>query len=297
MSQALTDLSRDLADLVQTASKDVAGVDARASGFLWQPGVIVTAAGAAEHRRRIRITLPDGSTAAAELAGRDPGLDLAVLRCDTAPAPSLVHHEGELRPGQMILTLGRSHDTGPRASMGILSSVAAGWRNRHGRKIDPFLRLDAALHPGSAGGPVVDAASGRLIGMAVNTFSRFSVVAVPAAVIAKAVRQILESGGVARGYLGVGLQPVRVLGISGIEPRTALILINVEPESPAAAAGFLLGDVVLSIEGHEIEQPDDVIAFLEPERIGQKLEVEIVRGGERRTLSVTVGAQPRQEGC
>jgi S1-C subfamily serine protease len=293
MNSALTEFSNRLADIVEQTSRDVVAIDTggrfAASGLLWEPGVAATTCQLLGDVSRVELTLADGSKRPAEVAGRNTALDVAVLRYgDSSSSLPDRRPERTLRAGEIVLVVGRSPDTGARAAMGVLSSVSGPWRTHRGLKLDQFLRLDVALHPGSSGGAVVNTA-GQVIGLATQAFSRFSVVAIPARTVERVVRQVLSVGKAVRGYLGVGLQPVRVSATAGIQERSGLILVSVEREGPAAKAGLLLGDTLLSINGTPVEHTDEVLDFLDPEWIGRTLQLELLRAGALMRLELCVG--------
>ena len=242
MENLLAALSHELAAAsTKPANPSSRCMDARvaSSGVLWQPGVVVTADHTLRREEDIRVTLPGGKTVPAEIAGRDPGTDLAVLRISAGATPAVrIEANLALQPGNLVLAVGRSQDTGPVAAMGVVSSVSGPWRTWRGGKIDQFLRLDLGLYPGSSGGAVIDA-SGPFLGIATGGLSRTSALAIPGATIARVVHPLFENGHIARGYLGVGFQPV---GIP--EHRKGLIVLSVEAQSPAGQAGLVIGDVL-----------------------------------------------------
>jgi len=289
MENPLIALSHELASLAERAGPGVVAVHGRpripSSGILWRSGVVVTADHALRREEELRVTLPDGVTVAAELAGRDPGTDLAVLRLQ-AEAPAW-----KMQPtpacGHLVLAIGRSADTGINAAMGVVSSVSGPWHTWRGGKVDQFLRLDVGLYPGSSGGAAVDAA-GRLLGLATSGLSRTSIIAVPSITIARVVDELLDKGHVARGYLGVGLQPIALP-----EPRRGgLIVLSVEPDGPSARAGLVLGDIVVAVDGKSIPRIEDLQEALGSGSAGKTLKIALLRGGQPLDLAITVGERP-----
>lgn len=290
MANELAALSRELATAVEAAAKYVVAVHARprfsSSGVFWKPGVIVTAEHTIRREDEIAVTLPGGDKVPATLAGSDPGTDLAVLRVPGAglgappPAPAIA-------PGHLALSLGRSHDSGVNATMGIVSAVSGEWRTWRGGRLDHYIRLDLTLYPGSDGGLVINTA-GETLGVATSALSRIAGLAIPAATVGRVVEQILARGHVARAYLGVGLQPVELP-----DHQKGLIVVSLEPAGPAAKAGMLLGDIVTSVAGTAVGDTDDVQAALEGHAPGSAVAVGLVRGGEPRALSVVLGERRR----
>ncbi len=295
MGHELKELSNAIAGAVAKTGGSVVAVNARqrisSSGVVWRPGAIVTAEHAVRRDDEITVTVANGSTIPATLAGRDAGTDLAVLKADFGDLPPLDPAPAEeLRAGQIALVVGRGAETGVNASMGVVSAVAGPWRTWRGGMLDRFIRLDASLYPGASGGAVVDA-EGRAIGIATGGVSRIAGVAIPLSTVARIAEQLLSSGRVSRGYLGVGLQPV-VLG--GGRAR-GVIALSVEPGGPADAAGLLVGDIITAIDGRPVADTDDVQAALGTEAVGRKLELTLVRGGAPATLGVTAAERPRRE--
>jgi S1-C subfamily serine protease len=292
MSTELAAFSSELAAIVEKSAPSVVAVHARprfpSSGVFWRPGVIVTAEHTIRREEEITVTLPDGSNAPATLAGSDPGTDVAVLKAEF-PAPPLKTAAGAT-PGQIALTIGRSPDSGVNATMGIISAVSGDWRTWRGGRLDQYIRLDLTLYPGSSGGAVVNTA-GETLGIATSALSRIAGVAIPSATVNRVVDQILSRGRVSRGYLGVGLQPVELVP----EQRKALIVLSLAPEGPAASAGVLMGDILVSLAGASVSDTEDIQTALESHPVGTKVEAGIIRGGVAQTIEITVGERPRRE--
>jgi S1-C subfamily serine protease len=182
--------------------------------------------------------------------------------------------------------------------MGVVSAVGPAWRTWHGGEIDQFVRLDLAVYDGFSGGPLVDAA-GRVLGINTSALARAGAVTIPAATVDRVVDQLLAGGRVRRGYLGLGSQPVRLPeavrgALDGQD--TGLMLVALEPASPAEQAGLLLGDIVVSLDGRPTRDIDDVLSALAGDTVGRTLEARVVRAGALQMLRVTVGESPAREG-
>lgn len=302
---ALQSLSNDLAGAVERAGNGVVAIHARhripSSGIVWRPGVVVAASHTVKHDRDVAITLPNGARARATIAGRDAGTDIVVLRLDEgAPVePVELAPEDALRVGALVLAVGRPGTDGVTTSLGVVSAVNGPWRTWSGGEIDRFVRLDLSIYDGFSGGALVDAA-GRVLGMNCSALARGMAVTVPAATVTRVVDALLTRGHVARGWLGVAMQPVRLsptlAGRLGIASGRGVLLVQVEPDGPAERGGLMLGDVVVSIDGTPIESPEDVAPFIGAGRVGSALDVRVVRGGGEQHVSVTVGERPRREG-
>ena len=292
MANELAALSNELAAAVEQAGKTVVAVHARprfsSSGVFWRPGVIVTAEHTVRREEEITVTLPDGRNAPATLAGGDAGTDLAVLKADWA-GPVNNRSAAAPAPGNLALSIGRSEDSGVNATMGIISAVSGAWRTWRGGRLDHYIRLDLTLYPGSSGGAVINT-GGEIIGIATSALSRIAGVAIPAATIDRVVDEILTRGHVARGYLGVGLQPVELP-----DHQKGLIVLSLEPQGPAANAGVLIGDILVALGGGAVSDTEDIQLVLEKYAVGQPVDAEVLRGGDSRKILVTVGARPRRD--
>jgi len=291
---ALSVLSNDIADLVERISPHVVAVQARrsfySSGVVWREGIIVSAAHTIRREEDISITFGAAEQAKAKLVGKDAGTDLAVLavdRSDIRPVTSAGSENPRL--GDIALIVGRSPNSGPNASFGIVSAVSGPWRTWRGGQMDQYIRLDAALFAGSSGGAVVDQ-TGRVLGIATNVLSRVAGLAVPAATIDRVVALLLKKGGVPTAYLGVGLHPVPIpesmqQKLSVKEPR-GLMILAVESGSPAEHAAMLIGDIILALDGVGIGDLENVQSLLGPDRIGSPVHLKIVRGGELKEITI-----------
>jgi len=292
MENELVALSNELAGAVEQAGRAVVAVNARprfvSSGVLWRPGVIVTAEHTIRRRDEIGITLPDGRTTSATLTGRDGGTDLAVLKlAENGTPPATFGSTDTLKPGQVVLSIGRSPDSGVNATMGIMSAVSGPWRSWRGGQIDQYLRLDLTLYPGSSGGAVVDTA-GRVLGIATSALSRIAGLAVPVSTVNRVVDELLATGHVSRGYLGVGLHPVSLP-----DSRTGLIVLSAEADGPAERGGVLIGDVLVALGGKPVRDTDDIQSVLGAGAVGKPVAARIVRGGQAIEITITVGERPR----
>jgi S1-C subfamily serine protease len=301
MSNTLSDLSNYLASAVDRSSRSIVTVHGRpripSSGIVWRSGLILTADAALRRDEDVRVTLPDGKTVSATVKGRDGTTDLALLSCDTGPAAPVRFSDGVLKPGQIVLTVGRTVDTGPIATMGIISGVSSEWQTWRGGKLDQFVRLDVSIYPTSAGGAVVDV-EGNIFGIVAAGLSRSSVIAITRPTIDRVAEILSTKGHVARGYLGIGLQSVAIPETLKqqlkIEQDTGVMVLNVEGGSPAASAGVLLGDVVLSLGDHPITDPEALHAALDSSAVNKQLSLGLLRGGALLQLAVTAAERPRK---
>lgn len=295
MSEALQALSTAMAGLVEHAGAHVVRVDGRnrmaASGIVYGAGgVIVTAHHVVERDENVSVGLPDGRAVAASVVGRDPATDLAVLRVEAGELAEAVWVEaGELRVGNLMLALGRPGQT-VQATLGVVSALGGAWRTGAGGEIDRYLQTDVVMYPGFSGGPLV-AADGRLAGVNSSALARGVSVTIPSGTVKRVVETILAHGHMPRGYLGVGIQPVRLDAAmqEAQGQQTGLMVMSVEADSPAAAAGLLMGDVLVTVDGEPMRQLDDLQALLAGGRAGRQVAVRFIRAGALQEASVRVG--------
>ena len=302
MANSLVALSEQIASTVEQAAQSVISVHARhrfdSSGVHWSPEIVVTADHALRRDEGIRVTLPDGSKADAELVGRDPGTDLAVLRVKGLGIPVISKDENPaaIIPGGIVLAVGRSKDSAV-AAFGVISNISGPSQTWRGGKLDQVVRLDLSLHPAGAGGAVVGA-SGKLLGMATPALSRVSVFAIPLSTVARVTDNLVAHGRVPRGYLGVGLQPIAIpehlRSKLNLANSTGLIAISVENEGPAGRAGMSIGDVLLELGGRPTQRTEDVQEVLSSESVGKKIQARILRGGNAVELEITIAERPRK---
>lgn len=291
MSNALIDLSNDFANAVEHAGRSIVcvreGGRAGVSGTIWRDGLVVTAEHTIRGEQEVTITLPDGSSSTGAVVGRDPTTDLALLRPKTNLAANADFADAaQLRVGHFVLAVGR-RPKGLAASHGIISALGAEWRTWRGGRVDHWFRLDLVPFTGFSGGPLVDAA-GKIIG--INTSgARQSIMTIPAATVDRVVSQLLAKGRVARGFIGVALQPVQLPGTGAAgKTRRGLLIIMVEPGGPAEKAGVIVGDILVGVSGSPLSDASDLQNALDPEQVGKTVQLQVLRGGKAHDITVTV---------
>jgi len=291
----LASLSSELADVVERVGPSVVRVDdgsrLTATGVIWSAdGVIVTTSHGVERDEELAIEQGGGARSPATLVGRDPDTDLAVLKVSAAGLPAVqTASPEEVRVGQIALALGRPGDSGLQATIGILS---ARLETQSKGQAEYILNTDAVLYPGFSGGPLVDA-SGRVVGINNLLFGRGKGVALGVPTVAHIVEAILAHGRIQRGYLGVRTQLVTLPAhlLQTLNQERGLLLVQVEAGSPAEQGGLLLGDALLSINGHTVQDVDELRRHLRSLQAGHTAALRILRGGEPRDLSVTLGVE------
>lgn len=292
----LTALSDAMADAVQKAGAATVLVDGRrrfpASGIAYAPDLILTADHVLEREEEIRVVLPDGTRLDASVAGRDPGSDLALLRLSSAVASVGEPAPQEARLGQLVLALGRPTPDGIQASLGVVSAVGGPVRFGRGGLLERYIRTDAIPYPGFSGGPLIDS-SGRVLGINTSGLARGASLAIPVAQAWKTAEILAKHGSFRRGYLGVRSQPVEIpvsqQAVLGRSQETGLLLVAVERGSPAEKGGLMVGDILIGLAGQPVGDPDELLAHLSGEVVGRPTPVEILRGGQRQVITVTIG--------
>jgi S1-C subfamily serine protease len=283
-------ISTEFANLVESAGKRVVGIQGSrrrgSSGIIWGPGAVVTAEEPIRDDDELHLTLPDGNTVAASLAGRDPGTDIAVLRAEIPNAPAAPTAATELRLGGLALAVGRRKE--PVVRVGILAEMGEAWHSIRGGRVDRLLRLDLTLDLVAEGGAVIDAA-GALIGMGVLG-PRGRVLAIPAETIARVAPRILSEGTLGRGYLGLGLHPVP----GGAAGEPGVIVISLDPEGPGAKAGVLVGDVIVAWNGEPIRRLRDIFRRLGSDVVGTEITLGVLRAGARTEVTLHAGKRPQR---
>ena len=290
----LSELSDSLAEIVENVGPAVVRVEARrrvpSSGTVWaSDGTIVTADHVIEREEDMRIGLPDGQTVAATLVGRDPTTDVAVLRVQTSLKAPAWGQLDAARVGHLVLALARPGRT-VRARLGIINALGDAWRAPTGGGIDRYLETDVAMAFGFSGGPLVDT-TGKVLGLNTSGLLQRAALTVPVPTLRKVVETLLTHGRIRRGYLGVGAHPVRLPGElrQQLGQETGLILVSIDPGSPAERGGLLLGDVIVALDGRPARHLANVMERLSADSLGKALSVRIIRGGRVQDLSVVIG--------
>jgi len=293
-TSTLSELSSQLASAVGTASNAIVAIHARrrvpSSGIVWRDGVIVSASHTVRREDEIPLTLPNGDSTVAKVAGRDSATDLIALRVEGTKSYVAPRADASsLRVGSLVLAVGRP-GRNVSASFGIVSAVGEGWRTWQGARIDRVLRLDLAVYDGFSGGPLVDP-SGAVLGVNNSALARGTPLALPAAAVDRVVDELLDRGHVRRPFIGIAVQPVAlsasVVKQHGLNGDTGLLIVSIADSSPAEKAGMLLGDVLLEANGNELSGPDDLLDALSTVAKDGTVTLKFLRGGTVKTAAVT----------
>ena len=294
MSNPLLDLSNAMSAATEKAGRSIVLVNARrrlpASGIAFSADLILTADHVVQRDEDITVVLPDGSEVPAKVAGRDPGSDLALLRLEK-PLATPAEKAETAKVGQIVLALGRPSPDGVEASLGTISAISGPVRTPRGL-LDATYRTDTTPYPGFSGGPLIDA-EGRVLGLNTSGFGRGSFITIPAAIIWKVAEQLAAHGSIKRGYLGIRSQPVELTAAAQKslkrEQASGLLLVGIEAGTPAETAGLLVGDILVGLNGHPVSDPDELFGALQGALAGKPTPVEVLRGGEPKSVMVTVG--------
>ncbi len=291
-------LDQALATAVATAGRSVAhvarGHGHSGTGIVWADDLVVSSSFHTPDRTKVGIATTDGELDPrdAEVIGRDPGTDVALLRVTGGGLPPATFREiGDLAVGNLALALGRPGRT-VRASLRAIGVLGPAVRTPHGGKLDRYVESDRQIPRGFAGGPLIDA-DGAVIGMNTRTLLRGEDLAIPTVTLRRVVDELAAHGGVRRGYLGVGAFPAQLpLALAQLAGRDRGALVaNVEDGSPAAVAGVIVGDILVEVAGTAVTDPDSLRLAL-GDRPGETVALTVLRGGAKHALTVTLGSKP-----
>jgi S1-C subfamily serine protease len=319
----LQDWSDHLANVVETAGQSIVRVEGRrrlpATGWVWSENLIVTAHHVVERNEDIGIGLPDGSTVKAQLVGRDPHSDLALLRADHG-LNALPRPDSTLRVGHLVLAVGRP-GSDVQTTLGVVSAIGmnlwtpeqddsdekakrgrgrgrrARWaeamaaaNSRFKSLAEGIVQTDVVMYPGFSGGPLIDA-SGFVRGMNTSALGHGVSLALPLSVIESAVSMVSKHGRMRRGYLGVGAQAVHLPEAIAAQlgQDSGLMIVSVEAGSPAESGGLFIGDVIVAVDGEAVTYLEELLSALQGDRVGQPSTIKILRAGELRDVQVTIG--------
>jgi S1-C subfamily serine protease len=285
-----------MAATVAAAGTWTVRVDARrrlpATGIVWSAdgtsSTIATASHVVERDEDISVRTHDGQERPATLLGRSAEHDLAVLRVDMA-LPAAPRAE-DVAVGGFAFAIGRA--TGLSATSGVISAISRS-RGRRRRSLS-VISSDAAMFPGFSGGPLVDA-NGQLVGILSSHLGRGQTLALPVSEIEDVISALVAHGRVRHGYIGIAVQPVTLpqglATTAGASQQAGLLVVGVDEDGPAARAGLMLGDIVLSIGGQALQHLDDVRLHVGSDAIGQEREVGLLRAGQPLVLRITAAEQ------
>jgi len=287
----LKELSTEIADIVTQVAPSVVQVEGQgrpASGLAYAADIVITTARAVGRDEHPRVRRADGDVVNAEIAGSDPATRVVVLKVPGLELPALAAG-GPSRVGELAVALARSWSNAITVSAGVVSVIGGPLPTGRRRSIEQVIRTSAPMHEGFAGGAFVGA-DGRLLGVTTAASIRGLGVVIPAGIAWSAAAELLRRGTLKRGYLGIAAQPVRVSEKqkAAAGAGQALLVVDVKPGTPADEAGLFVGDLLLSLDGHELTSPDELFDLLIGDRVGKSVAVKVLRGGAPVDISVTV---------
>jgi S1-C subfamily serine protease len=311
--QALLDAySRAVIDVVDRVGPAVVRLDVKTtsgkrhggtgSGVIVAPdGLVLTNSHVVGGGTGVKVTTVDGRSLGARVVGDDPDTDLALVRVDapvTLPAATLGNSK-LLRRGQLVIAIGNPLGFESTVTTGVVSALGRSLRAQSGRLIDDVIQTDAALNPGNSGGPLVSS-HGEVVGIntAVIMGAQGICFAVAANTASFVLGELVRHGRVRRAYIGIAAQQFslsrRRRHAAGLSQESAVIIASIEPGSPAERAGLAAGEIILALDGTPVTGADDLIRLLAGEKIGRSVEIETLRNGEHRRVSLTPNERPRR---
>ena len=273
------------------------------SGFLFtHDGFLLTNSHVIHGAAELSASFSDGRRFGVQLIGDDPDTDLAVARIHSAHAiePAVLGDSRTLEPGQLVVAIGNPYGFQSTLTAGVVSALGRSMRSRSGRLIDGVIQTDAALNPGNSGGPLVSS-RGEVIGVntAIIQAAQGICFAIPIDTAKYVARRLISEGRIRRGRLGVAGQtvplPRKVVRFYELPRETGLLVVGIEPRSPAQASGLREGDVITSVAGAVVDGPDALQRLLAERPVGQPVPIQVLRGVERLTLWATPESSEKGE--
>lgn len=273
------------------------------SGFIFTPdGYILTNSHVVHNAASIEVSLTDGHSHPAEMVGEDPNTDLAVVRIGASGLiPLRLGDSKSLRVGQLVVAIGNPYGFQATVTAGVVSALGRSMRSQSGWLIDDIIQTDAALNPGSSGGPLVTA-SGEVVGVntAIIMPAQGLCFAIPSVTARRVAGLLIRDGRVRRSFIGVGGQNVplhrRIVRYHNLSAETGVLVIHVERDSPAGRAGVREGDIIVAFEDQPIAGIDDLHRMLTEERVAAKSSLAVIRGAEKVQLDIFPEDSAKLEG-
>src|SRR6266566_3584394 len=263
------------------------------SGVIFTPdGLVLTNHHVVHGAARVEVILPEGRAMRADVIGQDGGTDLAVLRVDATLPWARFGDSRRVRVGQVAIAIGNPYGFQHTVTSGVISALGRSLRSQSGRLIDDIIQTDASLNPGNSGGPLVTT-RGEVVG--INTAMIRPAQGLCFAIGINTARfvasRLIRDGRIRRGYIGIAGQnidvPRTLARANQVAISSAVRVGSVEKGSPAAQAGLEQGDIVVAFGDVAIAGVDDLHRVLGEEQINKVVDVAVIRGGQRRTISIT----------
>ena len=278
------------------------GLGGQGSGFVVSPdGLILTNSHVVHGARNIHVSLPDGRRLPAELIGEDPDTDLAVVRAIESGLASLKLGDSQaIKVGQLVIAIGNPLGFSATVTAGVVSALGRSLRSRSGRLMDDIIQTDAALNPGNSGGPLVNS-RGEVIGVntAVISGAQGLCFAIASNTAQFVVGRLIRDGRIRRSYVGVAGQntPIarQIVRFYGLAVSSGILVVTIEPDSPAAKSQLREGDIIIALDGHDVASIDQLHRRLTEERIGKKTPLTVIRRTEKLDIAITPAESPRHQ--
>ena len=287
MSTELEKSSTALQGIVADLAPSIVSIHShrmQASGFVWRQQLIVTSDEALAEEGEVHLTLPGGERVAGQIVGRDPTTAIALLKVARSDLRPVALAAAIPSPGGLAVAIG-AEEGAPTAALGMVSVSRGPWQSLRGGDIDARVELDARLRRTAEGGLAVNA-SGQAFGMTVFG-PRRRVLVIPSVTIGRVAAKLETHGRIARGYLGLGLQPVTVEG-----GGSGIMVMSVDPQGPGAAANIYQGDVLVTWDGTPVSKLPPLLRSLGPDSVGKMLTIELRRGGHLQQTKLQIGERP-----
>src|SRR5579859_1802287 len=287
-------LSNQMADAVERVSPTVVLVNGRerqpGSGIVYAQDLILTANHVLDREDNLSIQTHDQRTLPAQFVGRDLTTDLALLRVANAGFTPATTASEQARVGQLVIAVGRTSAEGPMASSGVVSTIGGPLRTGQGEVLERYIRTDAIPYPGFSGGALIDT-RGEVLGILTTGLVNGVALAIPTQIASTIAEALAKQGYIKRGYLGISSQWVQlpVAQRAGRTQEQGLLIIKVDEQSPAQQGGLLVGDILVTLDGHPIQDSEDLHIHLTGDRVGKTTPIEIIRGDSLQMLQVTIG--------
>ena len=287
MSRNIQDVSTALEGIVAGLAPSLVSVMShrmQASGFVWRAGVIVTSDEGLAEDGEVRVVLPGGESVPARPVGRDPSTAIALLKVERPDLQPVAMAAAIPSSGALALVTGADGGA-PTAALGVVSVSRGPWQSIRGGEIDARIELDVRMRATAEGGLAVNA-MGQAFGMTVFG-PRRRVLVIPSVTIGRVAARLETHGRIARGYLGLGLQPVTIEG-----GGSGVIVMSVDPKGPGAAANIHQGDVLVTFDGKPIGRLQPLLRSLGPDSVGKLVAIELRRGGQSHQTKLQISERP-----
>jgi S1-C subfamily serine protease len=285
--------------MIGNASQSIVLVEGKkfpASGIVWQKNFIVTADHLLPKTREIQVMTSNGESITGTITGRDPATDIAIIQVSKDLQPFEQNSGKAVKTGELAVILGRANGGRQIAVLTMISGTDEKYKNWRGGIQDQFIRLDTGSFPGFSGSALISS-SGKLIGMNTSVFSRHFGLTIPSSNVERLLQRLAEKGSIGKPYLGLMMQPIRLPEKlrKASNAEIAFLLLGTENDSPAEQAGLFVGDIVVRMNGKNLNSLEELHDLLTPDSIGTEIGLSILRGGKLDDVRLKVGERPLRQ--